>query len=135
MRITVCLLAGLVLLSCGDKAEDSGAAESADCDREPALDWHNFGKGLMDKHCNGCHSVLVPEAQRQGAPTGVDFNTYADVIEWRERIEARATTVQLETPTMPPGGGPGEEELALLEEWLACEVAKDAEALATQGAR
>ncbi len=124
-----------LLSGCGDKDGDSAAADAIDCDRSPPLDWDNFGKGAVDKHCNGCHSVLIPEAQRQGAPTGVDFNTYADVIEWRERIRARATTAELETPTMPPGGGPGPEELARLEEWLACEVAADAEALAQQGAR
>lgn len=133
-----CLLVTILVVlgaGCGDKTEDSAAVSTADCDRSPPLDWDNFGKGLMDKHCNGCHSVLVPEAQRQGAPTGVDFNTYADVIEWRERIRARATTAELDTPTMPPGGGPGPEELALLEEWLACEVALDAEALAAGGRR
>jgi uncharacterized membrane protein len=133
--LLVGVLAAALASGCGDKTEDSAAVAAVDCDRSPPLVWDNFGKGLMDKHCNGCHSVLVPESQRQGAPTGVDFNTYADVIEWRERIRARATTAELESPTMPPGGGPGAEELALLEEWLACEVAKDAEALAAGGGR
>jgi hypothetical protein len=87
----------------------------------------------MDKHCNGCHSVLIPEAQRQGAPSGVDFNTYADVIEWHDRIIARGTLKVLDTPSMPPGGGPSESELAQALEWLECEVAKDKAALAGGG--
>lgn len=135
MNALLVVILAVSVLGCGDKAEDSAAVAAVDCDRSPPLAWDNFGKGLMDKHCNGCHSVLVPESQRQGAPTGVDFNTYADVIEWRERIRARATTAELEAPTMPPGGGPGAEELALLEEWLACEVTKDAEALAAGSGR
>jgi hypothetical protein len=117
-------------LSCGGDKADSAEADGPDCSRTPALTWDNFGKGHMDKHCNGCHSVLIPEAQRQGAPAGVDFNTYADVIEWHDRIIARGTRKVLEEPTMPPGGGPSTLELEMSLEWLECEVAKDKAALA-----
>jgi hypothetical protein len=118
----------LALAGCGADPKDTGGPAD-DCDRSPPLDWHNFGKGFVDKHCNGCHSVLYEGGRRQGAPVGVDFNTYEDVLSWRERIRARSTTAVLDTPTMPPGGGPSTEELARLEEWLSCEVAKDAAAL------
>lgn len=129
------VVAGALLLgACGEKAGDS-AVDAADCDRSPPLTWDNYGKGHMDKHCNGCHSVLIPEAQRQDAPIGVDFNAYVDVIEWRERIRARGTTADQDAPTMPPGGGPSEQELAMLLEWLDCEVAADAAAVAGGSAR
>lgn len=115
-----------LLMGCGAKAEDSaGGAES--CDRSPPLDWDNFGKGLMDKHCNGCHSSLVDRGARKGAPLGVDFNTYAGVLEFADRVAARSLG---DAPTMPPGGGPDPEERAQLEEWLRCEVAADKAALA-----
>ncbi len=117
-----------LLVGCGAKAEDS-AAEADPCGRQPALDWDNFGKGLMDKHCNGCHSSLVDRGARKGAPLGVDFNTYAGVLEFSDRIGARSLG---ETPTMPPGGGPDLEERARLEEWLQCGVAADRAALAEQ---
>ncbi len=116
----------LVLAACGGKADDSAAAADP-CDRRPALDWGNFGKGLMDKHCNGCHSTLVERSSRKGAPLGVDFNTYAGVLEFADRIGARSLG---EAPTMPPGGGPDLVERAQLEEWLQCEVAADKAALA-----
>ena len=119
-------LAVALLAGCGAKAQDSAAAEG-DCDRHPPLDWDNFGKGLMDKHCNGCHSSLVDRGARKGAPLGVDFNTYAGVLEFSDRIAARAIG---EAPTMPPGGGPDPEELARLDEWLRCEVAMDRAAIA-----
>lgn len=123
-------LALVVALSgCGDKGADSAASDDP-CARRPALTWDNFGKGLMDKHCNGCHSTLVERSSRKGAPLGVDFNTYVGVLEFADRIGARSLG---EAPTMPPGGGPDLTERARLEEWLQCEVAADKAALA--GAR
>jgi hypothetical protein len=126
------LLGSALLLSCGSDKEDSAGEAGPDCARRPALTWDNFGKPHMDKHCNGCHSVLIPLAQRQNAPVGVDFNTYSDVLEWYARIIARSTTKVLDQPSMPPGGGPSEQELAMVLEWLECEVARDKEALADQ---
>ena len=116
-------------VACGNKdAGETGGGAWSHCDRTPALTWDNFGKGYMDKHCNGCHSSIIDREQRQGAPVGIDFNTYEGVITFADRVDARATG---DAPTMPPGGGPGVEEVARLEEWLACDIAMDREALAS----
>ena len=124
------MLGSVAALSCGGDKADSAAEEGPDCSRSPPFTWDNFGKSHMDKHCNGCHSVLIPLAQRQNAPVGVDFNTYGDVLEWYDRIIARSTRKQLDEPSMPPGGGPSDQELEQVLEWLECEVAKDKAALA-----
>ena len=129
-RSAAVVLWAAAAVACGGGKSDSAGADGPECRDDPALTWDNFGKGHMDKHCNGCHSVLIPEYQRQGAPAGVDFNTYGDVLEWRDRIVARGTRAVLDEPTMPPGGGPSDEELSNLLEWLDCEVAKDKSALA-----
>lgn len=121
MRVlpALCLLfAGCDLLPFGGGGEDTGA-----CSREPPLTWGNFGEGLITKHCLGCHSSLMPAEMREGAPVGVDFDTYEAVIQWRDRIDVRSVP---DDGGMPPGGGPSEEERAMLGEWLACEVAEDA---------
>jgi hypothetical protein len=39
------------------------------------------------------------------------------VRHWAERIEARAASA---SPTMPPAGGPTDEERAMLREWIEC---------------
>lgn len=101
----------------------SGGEDSSTCDREPALSYDNFGEGLLGRHCNGCHSSLLPASHREDAPVGVDFDTYADVLHWAERIEARSVGADAD---MPPGGGPTDEEREMLGEWLACEVFLDA---------
>lgn len=110
----------LLLLGCTLFAEEDSA--DPECTRTPPLTYDNFGEGLMNKHCVGCHSSLLPEGMREEAPVGVDFDTYQGVLTWAARIEARATG---DAPDMPPGGGPSADEVARLTEWLHCEVADD----------
>ncbi len=81
------------------------------------LDYQNFGKPFALDWCRGCHSSVVPANMRQKAPMGVNFDTLDDVRHWSERIALRASGTQ---PTMPPAGGPSEEERTLLVEWLGC---------------
>lgn len=110
----------LLVFACVGKEGDSATG----CERMPPLTYDNFGAGLLEQHCTGCHSSLVPEDHREGAPTGVDFDTYEGVLTWAERIEARAVP---DGSTMPPGGGPSEEQRALLHEWLTCTVIPESE--------
>lgn len=114
----------LLLATTGCKAPEGDSG--GDCGRVPALSYDNFGEGFLGLHCTGCHSSLIPEARREGATPGVDFDSYAAVLQWSERIGARALG---DEATMPPGGGPSAEERALLGEWLQCGVARDLEAL------
>jgi uncharacterized membrane protein len=112
LRLSVLLAA---LAGCtGAPAADTGA-----CGHAPALTWANFGQGWMDKHCVGCHSSLLREDQRNGAPVGVDLDTWEDAVLWGDRIAARSVG---DDADMPPGGGPSAEERRLLEEWLECAV-------------
>ena len=108
-----------------------GGDDTADpCARRPALSYDNFGRSHMEKHCTGCHSSLLPEGRRQDAPMGVDLDTWAGVLQWGDRVQARSTG---DSPTMPPGGGPGADEVAMLEEWLVCDVIPTAALLAEEG--
>jgi len=98
------------------------------CGRDVPLTYDGWGQTFLDTHCNGCHSSLVPDAQRRGAPPGVDFDTYGGVLQFVERIDDRVIVApQEERSQMPPGGGPTEEELQMLHEWLECSVYPDAD--------
>lgn len=110
----------LLLVACQGEAADSADP----CARRPALTYDSFGEGLLEQHCTGCHSSLVPTDHREDAPPGIDFDTYEGVLTWAERIQARAVP---EDAGMPPGGGPSTEERALLDEWLTCTVLPEAE--------
>lgn len=108
----------LPALGCDDHLLAHSRRGTVDCDREPPLNWENFGRASMEVNCAGCHSSLYTGARRSGAPEGVDLNTLDGVIEWVDRSLVRAVDEQ----NMPPGAGLPEEERAMLEEWLVCEV-------------
>lgn len=94
-----------------DTAPDSAPAVCAD-------DWARFGQPLMLTWCAPCHSSRLEEAQRYGAPVGVDLETLAGVHTWSARIAAR-----VQEGTMPPGGGMDEADVARLVAWLGCGAA------------
>jgi len=87
------------------------------CPEDSFLSWENFGDPFMRNWCTGCHSVSLLEAERGAAPMGIDFNSPDGVKSHLERVWVRAGD---ENRTMPPAGGPGAAERALLGEWLAC---------------
>lgn len=130
MRLTSLLTTSLLVLAGCDSAEPAGAEQ---CSEHAPLTWESWGKGFVDTHCVGCHSAIIPPAQRRDAPAGVDFDTYRGVILWAERIEERTLTGAREgldsAELMPPGGGPTDEELDMLEEWLHCSVYPDKAAM------
>jgi hypothetical protein len=126
-----CAIIGAVLAGapgCGDSGDD--APESVDCDRQPPLNWGNFGKGFFSLHCTSCHSSENSDVQRSGAPIGLDFDTYSEVVREVSRIEIAAIG---DDAAMPPSGEPTEAELTMLREWLTCAVWPDHDALEANG--
>lgn len=119
---TALVLAATLSLGCAE-TEDTNTL----CGREVQLTYENFGKSFMGTHCNGCHSSIIAPAQRRGAPPTVNFDTYGDILAQVERVEQRVIIAPQEgLPAMPIGGGPTDEELAMLDEWLQCTVYDDA---------
>lgn len=122
--------------ACGGGDDDGGGGGGAGaggpwaslperpCPEDSFLSYESFGGPFMLTWCNGCHGAGVPDGMRQGAPVGIDFDTIEDVRRQAERIWARSGD---QNATMPPIGGPHEDERALLGEWLACGAKTDAE--------
>lgn len=113
-------LAAVAAAACS--GEESGGGEpppdpgSERC-QQSTLTYQNFAAPFVITWCRGCHGKDQPVTMRQDAPVGVNFDTAEDVRAGQARILARATG---EAPTMPPAGGPSEEERALLAEWISC---------------
>ena len=84
------------------------------CDDAPG--WPE-AQGYVRTWCLPCHSAEVDAANRQGAPVGVDFDTYAEVFAWRAGIEARATGADAD---MPPVPGATPDAVDRFTQWLAC---------------
>lgn len=119
-------LMGILLMLLVSACRTGEDAPPYDCLRTPPLSYENFGKGFLERNCTGCHSsYLVSPEERNYAPLSVNLNTYADAVQWWERIEARTIT----DLNMPPAGGLLDADLEQLGEWLYCSVKPDAEAL------
>jgi hypothetical protein len=97
------------------------------CPPDNVLTWRSFGAGFLLTWCTGCHASGLPEAERQGAPAGVDFDTYAAykplerLVHERAVLEAHAAaTDPAAASPMPPAGVVPEADRRRLEQWIAC---------------
>jgi cytochrome c5 len=110
----VCALPG-----CDDHVIGQSAPFVVTCLRDPPLTYDNFGHGMLNRHCNSCHTEAAREGQRGGAPLGVDFDDWDMVLAWAERIQVRT----VDESTMPPSGGTLlADERAKFAEWMRCQV-------------
>ena len=101
-----------LLLSCTDAPVDS----ALDC--EPTVTWDGWGHGFFSTWCTTCHA---PDADRNGAPAGVDFHS-PDAV-WRQRDAVRRRVI--EQQDMPLGGGLDPEDLVRLDALLSCGIEGD----------
>jgi uncharacterized membrane protein len=98
---------GFGLLACGN------GDQSATCG--PDLTYETFGEPFMTDWCTGCHSDLLLPSMRQNAPLDVNFNTLDDI-----RAQSQMIALTVQQATMPPEGGPSDDERQMLVQWLAC---------------
>ena len=102
----------LGLLACAEEP----AAEDEACDDVPVVTWDSFGRAFVTESCQGCHASTTDD--REGAPEDVVFDTEGDVWRFADRVLARATG---DAPTLPPLGGPSEDDRQKLRWWLECD--------------
>jgi uncharacterized membrane protein len=118
-RALVLLLVLLVVAACAgddDGGETTAAPPEQTCGEEvPLVDWDTFGHGFLTTYCQGCHASTTPD--RRGAPEAVTFDTEEDALAWRAQILGAAAS---EAPTMPPNGGPSDDDRERLSIWLTC---------------
>ncbi len=91
--------------------------EERPCPEDSTLSAENFGAPFLLTQCTGCHHSSLPASERAGAPLDINFDALADVRKHAPRIWARAAD---SNATMPPLGGPPQDERTRLGEWLAC---------------
>ncbi|MEZ5357227.1 MAG: hypothetical protein R3F48_00260 [Candidatus Zixiibacteriota bacterium] len=70
-------------------------------------------KAVLDSRCISCHSSSLTGLDRNGAPVGVNFNTYSAAV-----ANASAANVRIQSGTMPPTGGLPQGERSLFQEWI-----------------
>ncbi|MCB9758545.1 MAG: hypothetical protein H6739_01765 [Alphaproteobacteria bacterium] len=103
-----------LLLACSGPEPDTADP----CVQGDTLTWANWGDGFFATYCRACHSATTPD--RKGAPAGVDFDTWPEVVEQSAAVRSAV----LERGTMPLGGGVHAEDLDRLARYLDCATAE-----------
>ena len=68
---------------------------------------------IFRQKCLGCHLSTLPAVQRNGAPVGVDFDTFATARQFGNEIVERT----VEQMNMPPNGSLSAEEKQAIMNW------------------
>jgi uncharacterized membrane protein len=129
LRAAYRILAALLALSsaaCSDgasgaprSAQDAGAplVSKRDCSTlEPVPTFEDLQRGIL-QICHRCHSAQVSGAARNGAPDGVNFDTYE---EFKVFADTASFLVEKRVMPFPDGGGPTEAQRRELYAWAAC---------------
>jgi uncharacterized membrane protein len=104
-------LAALCLVACKEKRDpftDGGQQQLPD-----TVSYTDHIQPLLEGHCTGCHASYRQGADRNGAPVGIDLDTYSDAVASAERANAR-----IQAGTMPPSGGLSDYERGLFQRWV-----------------
>jgi hypothetical protein len=139
----ICLV--WLIAACGGAAGTPTPTGTTCADPDPltgttTLTWDNFGSAFMAKYCTSCHSSLLTNSHRNGAPYLHDFDTLLGVMRIDEptsdHIDEQAGWGPAAHNNFMPGercpsvpGGrldedciqPSGEERTNLAVWLACE--------------
>jgi len=114
MRVIALAGALFLLWGCGDKADPVTDFDTnvSDDDGGGAPVWADV-EPIFTANCTQCHSSQLQGADRNGAPVGVNFDTYEGAAAKADLIDTRVTA-----GSMPPAGPLGEEDKALIHAWV-----------------
>jgi len=102
-------LAGLLVGGCGEKQDPIGPG--ADIEGEVTYGEHIMP--ILDANCISCHAADKQGAARNGAPVGVDCDSYEDAAASADRANA-----QIQSGAMPVGGELSDLERSLFQAWV-----------------
>ena len=108
-------LAAAALAGCGEDAEPDAVddAGAGSCELPDVATYGEHAGPLLDEHCTSCHAGTLHGAERNGAPEGVDFDTYEAAVE-----SAAAAAERIRAGTMPPAGGLESCQRELFDAWV-----------------
>lgn len=106
-QTTNILLAALVALAgCGEKID---AVQPTTCSAAGEVTYEGQIKPILDTLCTGCHAATLSGSARNGAPSGIDFDTYDGAAK-----HAASASARIQNESMPPSGtkaSPAQKEL------------------------
>lgn len=102
--------AGLAVMACGEGRDPRPDPDATVL----APTWCADVQPLIQSRCLGCHSVTRAGSLRNGAPAGVNFDTYEDASPM-----AGTMNELIQAGVMPPAGPLSETEQRLFWAWVA----------------
>jgi uncharacterized membrane protein len=110
---------GLSQVACGTKKDpvnegNASAGESSLSDAGPSeVTYTERVKALLDDNCNKCHSSAVQGASREGAPVGLDFDTYS-----LAKTNGKRANREIQSGAMPPTDPLSRNDKELFQAWV-----------------
>jgi uncharacterized membrane protein len=108
--ITAAALAGLVASGCGEEQDPGG---DDDVVVDAGVTYTEHIKPILDGACISCHASYLAGADRNGAPEGVDFDTFEAAS-----ASGSAANTRIQAGTMPPSGALTSEQQAVFQKWV-----------------
>jgi uncharacterized membrane protein len=99
------------VVGCGEKLDPGGHGNSAD-GSDGSVTYSQDVAPILDANCIGCHAAYREGADRNGAPVGVDFDTYEAAAE-----SGQAANTRVQAGSMPPPGPLSEEDKETFQAW------------------
>jgi len=127
IRVAWLVLGGVGFAACSDadtpsSPVTSGVATGAVCPPSSSLTYENWGLDFFGRYCLRCHSMALGSGERNGAPSGYNWDDLNSVRAHASNIDLMAAASEhVVNHEMPPGEPvPVTSERRKLGEWLAC---------------
>jgi uncharacterized membrane protein len=113
-RLLAIVSAVCFLWSCGDKADPVTEFDTLDSEEDGggAPAWADV-EPVFSANCTKCHSSTKQGADRNGAPVGVNFDSYEGAAGKAALIDGN-----VQAGVMPPAGPLPDDEKALIHAWV-----------------
>ena len=112
----VTLVGMVAFFGCGTGETEVETSEIDPCETTTA-DYTTVGAPFIQTWCTPCHHSELTGEDRPVGSESVNLDSFDLVIEHLDRIELRALG---DSPSMPPAGGPSEDDLKRLTLWIEC---------------
>jgi len=105
--------AALFVIGCSDKDDPVSSTGGNGGNPQDTVTYTADIKTVLDSRCISCHASSLQGAARNGAPAGVNFDTYNAAV-----ASGNRANVRIQAGTMPPAGGIPQSERDLFQQWI-----------------